>query len=397
MNVEEIKKMDQKFFMNTFGERTNVAFDHGKGVFLYDTDGKKYMDLLGGIAVNVLGHAHPNLVHAICSQASNVIHTSSLYYIESQAKLAKQLCNLSCADKVFFSNSGSEANEGAIKLARAYYKKIGKPNKYEIITFKNSFHGRTMATLSATGQSKYHKKFTPINAGFNYIEKGDISELKNTISSSTCAVMIELIQGESGIHPIEKEYLKEVNEVCKENELLLIFDEIQTGIGRTGTMFGYQGYEIEPDIFTLAKALGGGVPIGALLAKGDVAETFEPGDHGSTFGGNYLATVAALSVLETIISEDLLNNCRTVGEYTLKKLPSVSTKIKEIRGKGLMIGIEFNDDIAVKVKNQLLEKGFIVGSINTRIIRILPPLIIGKEHIDDFVSTLKQILGEDHE
>ena len=394
MKLEEIKKLDEKYYMNTFGARTNVAFEYGEGVFLFDLCGKRYMDLLGGIAVNVLGHGHPSLTAAICSQAKKVIHTSSLYYIEPQARLAQLLCDLSCADRVFFANSGAEANEGAIKLARAYWKKKGIPEKYEIITLKDSFHGRTMATLSATGQEKYQKKFHPINKGFKYAQRGDIDSLKDMISEQTCAVMLELIQGESGVYPLERSYLSKVKELCEENKLLLIFDEIQTGIGRTGTMFGYEQYGIEPDIFTLAKALGGGIPIGALLAKGDAAEAFEPGDHGSTFGGNHLATAAALCVLDTIITGDLLKNCRLTGAFALTELASIQKGIKEVRGMGLMIGIEFMDDIAVSVRNKLFEEGFIVGSVGTRIIRILPPLIITREQISGFIASLKKILGD---
>jgi acetylornithine/N-succinyldiaminopimelate aminotransferase len=394
MKLEEIKKIDNEYYMNTFGPRTNVAFEHGEGVFLFDSCGRRYMDLLGGIAVNVLGHGHPSLTETICSQAKKVIHTSSLYYIEPQARLAKMLCELSCANRVFFANSGAEANEGAIKLARAYWKKKGNPGKYEIITLKDSFHGRTMATLSATGQEKYQKKFHPINKGFKYAKRGDIDNLKESISEQTCAVMLELIQGESGVYPLEKSYLSQVKKLCEENELLMIFDEIQTGIGRTGTMFGYEQYGIEPDIFTLAKGLGGGVPIGALLARGDAAEVFEPGDHGSTFGGNYLATAAALCVLETITSEGLLKNCRLSGAFALSELASITNGIKEVRGMGLMIGIEFTDDIAVHVREKLFMDGYIVGSVGSRIIRILPPLIITKEHISGFIASLKKILGD---
>jgi acetylornithine/N-succinyldiaminopimelate aminotransferase len=394
MDLDEVKNIDRNCYMNVFGERINVKFEYGKGIFLYDASGKEYMDLLGGIAVNVLGHAHPALVGAICAQAGKIIHTSSLYYIEPQAKLAKLLCSFSCADRVFFCNSGAEANEGAIKLTRAHFKKIGKPDRYEIITLKDSFHGRTMATLSATGQDKFHKKFLPLNDGFRYVEKDSIEDLKNTVTDKTCAVMLELVQGESGIRPLDKKYVQEVKDLCEEKGLLLIFDEIQTGMGRTGTMFGYQRYGVEPDIFTLAKALGGGVPIGALLAKGFVAEAFEPGDHGSTFGGNYLACAAGISVMETIISEGLLDNCKDVGCYAMPQLRTVSGRIGDVRGMGLMIGIEFTDRIAADIKNRLLDKGYLVGSVGQKIIRIMPPLIIQKKHIDSFVSALRQTLED---
>lgn len=394
MKLDDIKKLDAEYFMNTFGPRTNVLFEYGNGVYLYDENGKEYMDLLGGIAVNVLGHAHPKLVRTICEQAGKIIHTSNLYYIKSQALLARKLCELSFADKVFFANSGAEANEGAIKLARAYSKSKGTPEKYEIITLKESFHGRTMATLSATGQPKYQEKFTPLNKGFRYVEKNDIAALESALSPSVCAVMLELIQGESGVWPLTQEYVNSVRKLCDEKGLLLILDEIQTGVGRTGKMFGYMQYGIEPDIITLAKGLGGGLPIGALLAKNHVALAFKPGDHGSTFGGNHLATSAALCVLDTILSDDLLDNCVLTGTHALSVLHSLSDMISQVRGIGLMIGIEFYDDIAVIIKEKLLTLGYIIGSVGTKIIRILPPLIISKDQLDGFCAALGSVLED---
>ena len=276
MDLREIMEMDSKYYMNTFGPRTPVCFEYGKGIHLYGSDGRRYCDMLGGIAVNVLGHGHPALVDAISSQAQKLIHCSSLYYIESQAKLAKMLAGVSCADRIFFSNSGAEANEGAIKLARIYFKKKGMPDKFGIITLKRSFHGRTLATVAATGQEKYQKPFTPLMPGFRHVMMNDLEALEAAIDDETCAVMMELVQGESGVHLLDAEYVQAVRKLCDEG-LLLIFDEIQTGIGRTGKLFAYEHYGVEPDIFTLAKALAGGVPIGALCAKEFVAQAFEPG------------------------------------------------------------------------------------------------------------------------
>jgi len=397
VKLYEIMEMDSKYYMNTFGPRTPVCFEYGKGMKLYDTEGKEYYDFLGGIAVNVLGHGHPVLVEAICSQASKVIHTSSLYYIEPQAKLAKMLVENSCADRVFFANSGAEANEGAIKLAKIYFKKKNMPDKYGIITIKNSFHGRTLTTVAATGQEKYQKPYEPLIPGFKHVPLNDIEALKSAITDEVCAIMLEPVQGESGVHPADIEYMKAVRQLCDEKGLLLIFDEVQTGIGRTGKLFGYEHFGVEPDIFTLAKALGGGVPIGAVCAKEFVAKAFEPGDHGSTFGGNPLACAAGLAVLETIIKEDLVSKASQTGDYFKKLLAKLSEKhgnIAEIRGIGLMIGIEFSDNKAVEIKNRLFDKGFIVGSVGKSVLRLLPPLIIKNEDVDAFICALNDVLAE---
>lgn len=397
MELNEIIDLDKKYFMNTFGSRTPVCFDFGKGINLWDTSGKKYYDFLGGIAVSVLGHSHPNLVNAIKSQAEKFIHCSNIYYIEAQARLAKLLVDNSCADKVFFANSGAEANEGAIKLARIYFKKKGMPDKYEIITLKNSFHGRTMTTVAATGQEKYQKPYTPLTPGFKSVPLNDFEALKEAINENTCAVMLEPIQGESGVNMATLEYMKDVRKLCDDNGLLLIFDEVQTGLGRTGSLFGYQQYNVEPDIFTLAKALGGGFPIGALCAKEFAAQAFEPGDHGSTYGGNPLACSVALAVLETILSDKLVENSRSAGSYFIEKLQQLASKhsiIKEIRGKGLMIGVEFTVDKAKEIKDSCFEKGYLIGNVGTNIIRMLPPLIVTHEDIDKMVDMFDNVLAE---
>ncbi|HPD01456.1 MAG TPA: aspartate aminotransferase family protein, partial [Acetivibrio sp.] len=306
MKLNEIVELDKKYFMNTFGNRTPVCFDHGKGINLWDLDGKKYYDFLAGIAVSALGHSHPKLVNAIKEQAEKLIHCSNLYYIENQAKLAKILVENSCASKVFFANSGAEANEGAIKLARIFFKKKGMPEKFEIITLEKSFHGRTLATIAATGQDKYQKPYSPLTPSFLKVPINDLGALEKAINGSTCAVMIEPIQGESGVNLTSIEYMQGVRKLCDEKGILLIFDEVQCGLGRTGKLFAYEHLGIEPDIFTLAKALGGGFPIGALCAKEHVASAFEPGDHGSTFGGNPLACAAGLAVMEVMINDNLV-------------------------------------------------------------------------------------------
>lgn len=397
MNLNQIIEMDKKYFMNTFGNRTPVCFEYGKGINLWDLNGKKYVDFFAGIAVSALGHSHPRLISAIKEQAEKLIHCSNLYYIESQAKLAKMLVENSCADKVFFSNSGAESNEGAIKLAKIYFHKKGMHSKHEIITLDNSFHGRTLATVAATGQKKYQEPYTPITPGFIHVPINDLGALQNAITDRTCAIMLEPIQGESGVYPVTLEYMKSVRELCDKQGILLIFDEIQTGLGRTGKLFAYQHFGVEPDIFTLAKVLGGGFPVGAVCAKDFVAEAFEPGDHGSTYGGNPLACAVGLASLETIISENLVENSERMGAYFRAKLKKLSEKypqISQIRGKGLMIGIEFSIGKAKEIKDQCFDQGYLVGNVGSYILRILPPLIITTEDIDGFINTLDGILRE---
>jgi len=393
MKLNEIIEYDKKYFMNVFGERTKVCFERGSGINLWDTDGKMYYDFFAGIAVSALGHSHPKLVATIKDQAEKFLHCSNIYYIESQALLAKALVENSCADRVFFSNSGAEANEGAIKLARIFFKKKGISDKYEIITLNNSFHGRTMATLSATGQEKYQKNFVPLLERIVHVPINDLEKLKGAVNEKTCAVMLELVQGESGVHMLTQEYLEGVRKVCDDNGILLIFDEVQTGMGRTGKLFAYQHYNVEPDIFTLAKALAGGIPIGALLAKEHVASAFEPGDHGSTFGGNPFACACALCVMEVMLNDGAVENSERMGKYFVDKLNGLKTSgnlVKEVRGIGLMIAIELSEPKAKQIKSDLLEAGYLIGNVGDNILRILPPLIIKKEHIDGFVDCLSR-------
>lgn len=390
MRCEEIKKLDKQYFMNTFGDRTPVAFDKGEGMYLYTEDGEKYLDMFAGIAVNSLGYNHKEFTKALHEQVDKLLHTSSLYYIEPQAKLAEKLCKISCADKIYFANSGAEANEGAIKLAKIYFYKKGI-EKYEVISLKSSFHGRTLATVAATGQEKYQKPYYPLIPGFKQVLINDIDALKEAVTDKTCAILLEPVQGESGVHLLDDEYIKEVRRICDEKEIILIFDEIQTGIGRCGKMFAYETLGVEPDIFTLAKALGNGVPIGAVCAKDFVAEAFSPGDHGGTFGGNPLATKAGCTVLDIMEKEALCENSEKMGEYIVKEITEkCADKVKEIRHKGLMIGIELFTP-AGEVRAKLFEKKILVGAVGNTL-RVLPPLIITKAEADIFISALKEIL-----
>ena len=393
-NLNQIKEIDKKHYFNVFGERTPVAFSHGKGVYLYSLEGNPYMDLLGGIAVNCVGHGNNRLTEAIEKQAKKLIHCSSLYYIPEQAELALKLTEKTFADRVFFGNSGAEANEGAIKLARAYYYKKGAPRSKVVSAFQ-SFHGRTLMTATVTGQEKYSKPFAPLPEGFIHVPYNDISAMEAEVDTQTCAVVLELIQGESGVIPADKDYIQSVAALCKKYGVLFILDEVQTGIGRTGTLFCYEQYGISPDILTSAKGLAGGVPIGAVLATEDAASGFSPGDHGSTFGGNPLATAAALAVLEEIDHENLLGNAVEIGEYLQKELLNIQKKtniISDVRGIGLLIGIELSSPAAVEIKQKLFQKGFLVGSIGTQVLRLAPPLILKKSEASDFLSVFEEIL-----
>ena len=396
-DFELIKQYDKQYCMNVFTLQ-DVAFTKCKGVYLYDTTGKKYMDMIGGIAVNSLGHGDPDLKKVIARQAGDLIHCCNYYYIASKSELAFNLCKMSFADKAFFCNSGAEANEAAIKLARGYFYYKGI-DRYEIITAKMSFHGRTMATIAATGQEKFRKPFEPGVPGFLYADFNDIDAIRNLVSPKTAAIMLELVQGESGVHPADKEYVREVRKLCNERGILLIIDEVQTGIGRTGRMFCYENYGITPDIMTLAKGLGGGVPIGACLATENAATGFKPGDHGTTFGGNPLATAAANVVLNKIKEKDLLINVNSVSNYIFESLKEMGRKyggIKEVRGLGLLIGIEFEGIYsAPMVRDVLLSKGYLVSAIGSSTIRIAPPLIITQREAASFLKAVESIIKKD--
>ncbi len=400
MNLQSVMALDEQFYMNTFGKRTPVCFDHGSGMTLYDTDGVAYTDLLAGIAVSALGHAHPTLTAALHKQVDKLLHTSSLYYIENQAKLAREIVRHSVADKVFFANSGAEANEGAMKLAKIYFYQKGQPEKQEIITLTNSFHGRTLTCVAATGQEKFQKPFAPsLTPGFTHVPINDMDALNAAVTEKTAAIMVELIQGESGVNPLSQDYVDQVVALCKKKDILLIVDEIQTGMGRTGKYFCYENYGIEPDIFTLAKALGGGVPIGAVCAK-DAVCAFSPGDHGTTFGGNPLACAAGLAVFQAMDEEKLLENAANVGAYlqdALKNLQKSYPIIKVVRGMGLLIGVQFSRPIAKDIQKKLFDKKYLIGSVGDSVLRIAPPLIMTKSDADAFLGTLESILKGEKE
>ncbi|WP_312517861.1 acetylornithine transaminase [Anaerospora sp.] len=395
MNKEQIIAQDEQHYVPVFA-RYPIVLSHGEGPYVYDTEGKKYLDFLAGIAVNVLGHAHPKLVAAIAEQAGKIIHCSNLYYTEQQASLAAALTKLAGMDKVFFANSGAEANEGAIKLARKYGKTLSE-DRVEIITAENSFHGRTYATLTATAQPKYQKGYEPLPGGFRYVPFNDLEALKNIVSEKTCAVMLEPIQGEGGINIPDAGYLQAVRQLCDDNGALLIFDEIQTGMGRTGNLFAYQTFDVKPDIVTVAKGLGGGVPIGAFLAAGKVADVFHAGDHGSTFGGNPLACAAANSVLAVIAEENLGANAAVMGEYMMAELRKLQSKysqlILDVRGKGLMIGVQISRP-GREIVNRCLEEGYIINCTAGEVLRFVPPLNINKNHIDELIVNLDKVFAE---
>lgn len=373
--------------------RFDIYFEKGEGVYLYDDKGKKYIDMLAGIAVNTLGYAHPKLTETICNQAKRLIHVSNLFKIKPQEEVAKILVENSIEDgKVFFCNSGAEANETAIKLVRKYFYDKGKSEKYEIITFTGGFHGRTIGSLTATAQPKYHEGFKPLLQGIKYAEFNNIESLKKALSKKTAAIMFEIIQGEGGINPIDKKFLKEIITIAKEKEILIVVDEVQTGIGRTGKFFAYQHFDFKPDIITSAKGIAGGVPAGAVIAKTDIAKSFTPGTHGSTFGGNYLAMSASKVVLNEVLKNGFLDEVYKKGEYLKDKLKKLDLTP---RGLGLMIGVSLPETISVKdLVKVCLENGLIVGMAGNNTLRFVPPLIINYNEIDEAIEILKKSLEE---
>lgn len=389
MNTQEIIDLDKKFVMQTYG-RQKMALSHGKGSEVWDVEGKSYLDCFAGVAVNNLGHAHPKVSLAICHQAQRMIHCSNIYYTQEQVELAQLLTQISPHDKVFFANSGAEANEGAIKLARKF------TGKGEIIATENSFHGRTLATLTATGQDKYKLPFKPLPPGFKHVKYGDITELSSAITEDTAAIILEPIQGEGGVIIPPEGYLKDVENLCHQNDILLIMDEIQTGFGRTGTMFASEHEDIQPDISTIAKAMGGGYPIAAVLANSDIAQAFQHGDHGSTFGGNPLGCAAAKATIEVILDENLVRKSQEMGKYLIQNLEKLKAKysfIKQVRGRGLMIGIEIDQDCS-DIVNQASIKGLLINCTAGNVIRLAPPLVISLSQLDKLVDILDEIFRE---
>ncbi len=373
-----------------------IVLTKGSGCKLWDIEGREYIDFVSGIAVCNLGHCHPRVVGAIEDQAKKLIHVSNLYYIEPQIKLARLLAENSFADKSFFCNSGAEANEAAIKLVRKYAGENFGEERYEIITMTNSFHGRTLATISATGQKKFQSGFFPLLPGFSYVPFDDISSLENAFSNKTCAIMLEPVQGEGGVNFPSPDYLKGVRRICDEGGVPLIFDEVQVGMGRTGTLFAYENYGIKPDVMTLAKALGGGVAIGAMLATKKIADSFSPGTHASTFGGNPLACAAGVASLTSIINDGILENCKVVGRYFFDRLLTLKERypfIKELRGKGLMIGMELEFE-GGEVVTECMKKGFLINCTMGSILRFIPPLIIKEKEVDLLIDALDEIFDK---
>lgn len=394
MNTQEIINLTSRYIANTYN-RFPIAIVKGKGCRVWDADGTEYLDFVAGLAVCNLGHCHPKVVRAIQGQAERLIHISNLYHIEPQAELAELLCKNSFADKAFFCNSGAEANEAAIKLTRKYFKDKGE-SKFQIITMEKSFHGRTMATLAATGQKKFQAGFEPLLEKFIYAPFNNVDAVANAITPETAAVMLEPIQGEGGVNIPSENYLKELKALCKEKGLLLIFDEVQVGMGRTGKLFAYEHYGVPPDIMTLAKGLAGGVAIGAMLGTDEVAKSFMPGTHASTFGGNPLATVAGIAALKAVLEEGMLENCRKVGKYLLEKLNKLKTEfpfIKEVRGKGLIIGMELTI-LGAGIVKTCMEKGLLINCTSDTILRFIPPLIVTEKDVDEMMGILKIVISK---
>lgn len=395
MPTEELREDADRYLMHTYA-RQPISIIRGRGSRVYDLEGREYVDFVAGVAVNVLGHGHPDLIAAIQKQSQHLLHASNLYYTEPQVKLAEALVENSFAKKVFFCNSGAEANEAAIKLARRYaHGKYGAA-RFEIITMLQSFHGRTMATLTATGQEKVQKGFEPLLPGFTYVPFNDLNAIEQAITPATAAIMLELVQGEGGVQVADQAYVKSLRDLCRDRDILLILDEVQTGMGRTGTLFAYEHYGIQPDIMTLAKGLGGGLPIGACLATEDVAAAFTPGTHASTFGGNPLACSAALAVMRVLLEGRLLAQSRAVGQYMAKSLLDLKDRlpnIKDARGLGLLQGLELTID-GQAVVTDCLHRGLLINCTMDRVLRFVPPLIITQREIDRLIDVLADVLGK---
>jgi acetylornithine/N-succinyldiaminopimelate aminotransferase len=375
-------------------KRFPIVLQRGQGCTVWDTRGRRYTDFVAGIAVCNLGHAHPRIAEAVARQAKELVHVSNLYYTLPQTELARLLVENSFADRVFFGNSGAEANEAAIKLARKYYKDREQPERFRIVCMDKSFHGRTMATLSATGQEKIRKGYDPVLEGFGFVPFDDIEALKTAVDDRTCAVMLEPIQGEGGICCPSSDFLKQVRRLCDERGVLMILDEIQTGMGRTGELFAHSHFGATPDIMTLAKALANGLPIGAMLATEKVAASFGAGAHASTFGGSPLVTSAALETLKIIVDEKIADRARETGDYfkdALKKIKQRHRCIVEVRGKGLMLGLQL-DGPADELVPIMMEKGFLINCVQGDTLRFVPPLIIQKSEIDELIRCLDAVL-----
>jgi len=394
MKNRDVAALTDKYVAKTYA-RTPIALVKGRGCKVWDADGKEYLDFLCGIAVNSLGHCHPAIVKAIKQQAQQLLHVSNLYHIQPQAELARDLCRHCFADRAFFCNSGAEANEAAIKLARRYgQEKMG--GKYEIISTHNSFHGRTLATLAATGQEKVRAGYDPLPAGFRQVPYNDLGAVEAAIDGQkTIAILIEPIQAEGGVIVANEIYMLGLRELCDQRGLLLIFDEVQTGLGRTGKLFGYEHFGVKPDIMTLAKALGGGLPLGAMLARDEVANSFGPGSHASTFGGNPVSCAAGLAVMNALLNEGVLRNCVQMGKYLVRGLEGLKKRfsfIREIRGKGLLIGVELTIE-GSKIADACVKEGLLLNCTASKVLRFAPPLTIKKSDIDRGLAILETVLA----
>jgi acetylornithine/N-succinyldiaminopimelate aminotransferase len=392
-NTSQSQELAQKYMMK-FINRIPVTFVKGEGLRLWDEKGKKYLDFVGGWAADSLGHCHPVLVEALTNQAKTLIHVSNAYYTLPLGKLAELLVKNSCMDRVFFSNSGAEAVEGAIKLARRWGS-LKLNGAFEIITTLNSFHGRTLAATAATGQSRFQKPYVPLPDGFKVVENNNIEAIRNATSARTCAIMLEPVQGEGGVILPSSDYLEQVRAWCDEKGILLIFDEIQTGMGRLGELFGYQVFGVEPDVLTLAKGIASGVAIGVIMAK-EKASVFAYGEHGTTFGGNPLACAAGYAVTKYIIDQRVPENSALMGKYLIGKLRELQSKysfIKDVRGIGLLIAVEFDCDIAEAVMYDCLEKGLVINFLKANLLRVIPPLIVSKAEIDEAIGILDAVLA----
>jgi len=392
---QEIVKLTDRHVAQTYG-RYPIALVRGKGTAVWDASGKKYIDFVTGLAVDNLGHCPPTVVNAIRKQAGKLLHVSNLYHIEPQSQLAAELTRLSFADKFFFCNSGTEANEGAIKLARKYFDDNSQPKRHEIITMNNSFHGRTMGSLSATAQTKFHAGFDPLLPGFKYVPFNNIAAVKKSITKKTCAILVEPIQGEGGVNLADKAYFKALRKLCNENKILLIFDEVQTGFGRTGPLFAYERYGVKPDLITLAKALGGGMAIGAMGGTSRVMKSLVPGTHAATFGGNPLACAASLASLKVLTKKGFLQKASSTGDYFLEQLHKLSEKfsiINEVRGTGFMPAVEL-DRPGAEVVTDCMQEGLLINCIQLNTLRFLPPLIITRKEIDLLIKTLSKIFTQ---
>ncbi len=391
--MSDWQQLEHKYFMSTF-ERLPVTLVRGQGARVWDDDGREYLDFVGGWAVTSLGHCHPAVVDAVAEQARTLIQVSNQFYTIPQIQLAELLVQNSCLDKVFFCNSGAEANEGAVKLARRYGKRyLG--GAYEVITASGSFHGRTLAMVTATGQPKFQQPYVPLPSGFINAEYNNIEAIKAATTSQTCAVMLEPIQGEGGVNLPDDKYLAAIRAWCDQAGILFILDEIQTGVGRTGTLFAYEQYGVEPDIMTLAKGLASGIPIGAILAK-ERASVFVPGEHGSTYGGNPLACAAAYATVKFIIDHDIAGNAKRVGQYLTAGLEGLRQKfqsITDVRGRGLLLALEFDRDIAQTMVLACLERGLLVNRLKPNALRFMPSLIIGNGEVDEALDIVDKALS----